>query len=90
MCVRGYQCVSADIAVEVPVFVCVFSGCGRRVVRFVRLPLKNFMQNDRDFVDVIMLYAVNHAIGRTCRELVALSALVRLVQRPKMIVKIQG
>ena len=37
-----------------------------------------------------MLYAVNHAVGRTCRELVVLSALVRLVQKPKVIVKIQG
>ena len=35
--------VSAVIAAEVSVFVCLPSTCGRRVVRFVRLPLKVFI-----------------------------------------------
>jgi hypothetical protein len=30
--------------------------CGRRSIRFVRLALKVFMQNDRDFAGVILLY----------------------------------
>ena len=54
--------VSAVSAVQVTAFVCLHCSCGRRVVRFVRLPLKVFIQNDRDFMDVILLYAVNHAI----------------------------
>lgn len=30
--------------------------CGRRSIRFVRLALKVFMQNDRNFAGVILLY----------------------------------
>jgi hypothetical protein len=57
------QCVSAFRAVEVPVLVCLRSSCngvtevgGRRAVRFVRLALKVVMQNDGDFVNIILLY----------------------------------
>jgi len=43
-----------------PVFVCLHSSCNRdwegKTVRFVRLVLKIVMQNDEDFMDVILLY----------------------------------
>jgi hypothetical protein len=58
--VRVDQCVSAVRAVEVPAFVCLHSGCNHvievRAVRSVRLALKVAMQNDGDFVDLILLY----------------------------------
>jgi hypothetical protein len=54
------QCVSARKVVEVSVLVCLRSSCyhvtGRRGVKLVRLALKAFMQNDGDFVDVILLH----------------------------------
>jgi len=59
--VRVDQCVSAVRAVEVPVSVCLRSGCNHVTevgggVRFVRLALKFGMQNDRDFVRVTLIY----------------------------------
>jgi hypothetical protein len=47
-------------AVEAPVFVCKRSSCSHVIqiggsLRFVRLELKVVMQNDGDFVDVILL-----------------------------------
>jgi hypothetical protein len=54
------QCVSAIIAVEVAVFVCLRSSCnhvtGRIALRFVRLALKVVMQNSGDFMDIILLH----------------------------------
>jgi len=60
--VRVHQCVSAVRAVEVPILVCLRSGCchvtdKRGAVRFVRPALKVIMANDEDFKDVILLYA---------------------------------
>jgi hypothetical protein len=58
--VRVDQCVFAVRVVEVPVLVCLRSSCshvtGRRVVRIVILALKVVMQDDGDFVNVILLY----------------------------------
>ena len=58
--VRVDQCVSAVRAVEVPVLVCLRSICcrvtGGRGVRLVKLALKVVVQNDGDFVDVILLF----------------------------------
>jgi hypothetical protein len=58
--VRVDQCVSAVRAVELPVLVCLRSSCyhvtGRRPVSFVTPALKGVMQNDGEFVDVILLY----------------------------------
>jgi hypothetical protein len=58
--VRVDQRVSAVRAVEVPVLVSLRNSCnhvtGRRSVWIVRLALKVVIQNDRDFVDVILLY----------------------------------
>ena len=52
--------VSAVRALEVAVFVCLRSSCnhvtGRRAASFLRLELKAVMQNDGDFVNVILLY----------------------------------
>ena len=54
---RVDQCVSAIRAVEVPVLVCLRSSCSHVTeVKFVRLALKVVMQNDRGFVDVILLH----------------------------------
>ena len=54
MCVR--QGVSAVGAVEVPGFVSLScSHVTGRTVRFVIIALKVVMQNDGDFVDIIML-----------------------------------
>ena len=58
---RVDQCVSAVIAVEVPVLVCLRSSCSHvtevgGAVMSVRLALKAAMKNDGDFVDVILLY----------------------------------
>ena len=53
-------CVSAVIAAEVPVFVCLRSSCnrdwGRKTVSFVRHALKLVMQNDVNYVDVTLIY----------------------------------
>jgi len=54
------QRVSAVRVVEVPVLVCLRSGCGHvtevgGAVRLVKLALKFVVQNDGDFVDVILL-----------------------------------
>ena len=58
--VRVDQCVSAVIAVEMPVFVCLGSVCShvtdRMATRFVRLALRVDIQNCGDFVGVILLY----------------------------------
>ena len=55
------QCVSAVRAVELPVLVCIRSGCSHvtegGAVRFVKLALKVIMENDEHFKDVILLYA---------------------------------
>jgi hypothetical protein len=44
----------------VPIFVCLRSSCnrvgGRRALGFVRLALNVVLQNDEDFVHVILLY----------------------------------
>jgi hypothetical protein len=56
---RIYQCLSTVGAVEVPVFNSLRNSCShvtRSTVVFVRLALKVAMQNDEDFVDVILLY----------------------------------
>ena len=58
---RVDQCVFAVRAKEVPVLVCLRSSCCHVTevggpLRFVRLAVKNDMQNDRDFVGVILLY----------------------------------
>jgi hypothetical protein len=62
MCVN--QCGTAVRAVEVPVLVCLRSSCnhvtGMRTVRIVRLALRAVMQNDGDFVVVILLYMTSH------------------------------
>jgi hypothetical protein len=60
--VRVDQCVSAVRAVEMPVLVCL----RRRVVRFVEFALKVVMQNDGDFVNIILLYL---RFGATYRSL---------------------
>jgi hypothetical protein len=57
---RVDQCVSAVRAVEVPVLVCLRSGCchvteAGGAVRFVRLALKVVVQNYGDFLAVILL-----------------------------------
>ena len=58
---RVDHCVSAVRAVGVSVLVCLRSS-GSHVtgvggpLGFVRLAVKNVMQNDGDFVDVILLY----------------------------------
>jgi hypothetical protein len=50
------ECVSAVRAVEVPVLVCLRSSCSYVTeVMFVRFVLKVVTQNDRDFVDVLLL-----------------------------------
>jgi hypothetical protein len=49
--VRVDQCVSVFRAVK-QLQSC---DCGRRSIRFVRLALKVVMQNDGDFVDIILL-----------------------------------
>jgi hypothetical protein len=55
-----HQRVSAIWEVELPVFICLYSSCnhvtGRKTIRFVKLALKVVMQNDGDFVDVILLH----------------------------------
>ena len=62
---RVDQCVSAVRAVKLPVPVCLRSSCSHvtdmRAVRFVRLALKDVMQNDGDFVDVMLLYVTDKA-----------------------------
>ena len=54
-----YQCVSAVRALDVPVLVCLRSSSDhvtdRSSVRLVRLVLKIVMQNDGDFVELILL-----------------------------------
>ena len=60
---RVDQRVSAVRAVEVPVLASLRSGryhvtCVSGAVRFERLTLKVVVQNDGDFVDVILLYCV--------------------------------
>jgi len=59
--VRVAQCVSAERAVGVSVFVYLRNSCnqvtGRREVRLVRPAQKVAMQNDGDLADVIMLSA---------------------------------
>ena len=57
---RVYHCVCAFRAVEVPVVVCLRSYnhvTSRKTVRCVRIALEVVIQNDGDFVDVILLYA---------------------------------
>ena len=59
---RRSVCVCAVRAVEVPVLVCLRSrDCGRRALRLVRPALKFVMQNDGDFVDVLLLYDWCHS-----------------------------
>ena len=57
---RVDRCVCTVRAVDVPLLVCVRSSCDHVIgvggaVRFVRLALKVVVQNDGDFVDVILL-----------------------------------
>jgi hypothetical protein len=58
--VRVEQFVSAIVAMEVPVFACyaiTATMCLRQeTVKFVRLALKVFMQNEKYFVAAILLY----------------------------------
>jgi hypothetical protein len=53
------QCVSAVTVVEAAVFITLCSSCnsdgGRSTVRFVGFVVKVVMQNEGDFVDVILL-----------------------------------
>jgi hypothetical protein len=66
-CVHIDQCVSVVRAVEVPIF---FSFCSSynhvtevRELQGARLVLEVVMQNDGDFVNVIVLYIVlNHSV----------------------------
>ena len=58
---RVDQCVSAVRAVGVPILVCLRSSCShvtelRGDVGFVRLALKVAVQNEGDFMDIILLY----------------------------------
>jgi len=58
---------SAFRAAEVPVFVCLRSSCSHVTevsVSFVRLALNAVVQNDGDFMDLILLYTNN---GRPSR-----------------------
>ena len=66
-CVHTDQCVSVVRAVEVPVFISFCSSYNHvtevRELLGVTLVLKFVMQNDGDFVDVIVLYiAINHSV----------------------------
>jgi hypothetical protein len=54
--VRVDQCVSAVRTVEMPIFICLPSSFSHVTgVKFVSLVLKVVMQNEGDFVDVILL-----------------------------------
>ena len=48
-------CVVVFRVIKVPVFVCLRSSCNH-VTEVGRLAMKIVMQNDGDFVDVILLY----------------------------------
>ena len=63
---RVDQCVSVVRAVEVPVFVCFLSGCSYvtevgGAIGFVRLALKVVMENNGDFVEVILHYTASYS-----------------------------
>ena len=54
-----YQCVSTVRTVDVPVFFHLCSSCHhvtrKKAVTYIRLVLKVVMQNNRDFMDVMLL-----------------------------------
>jgi hypothetical protein len=70
--VRVDQRVSAVRAVEVAVFVCLRSS-----YRLMRLALKVVMQNNGDFMDVILLYL--NIIGIQLERLAPVTCLIRAV-----------